>query len=58
MSKLYSDDMGRFPIRSRNGNYFIVLAYHVDTNVILVEPFQSRHDRHRLAAADRITTRL
>ena len=45
--------MGRFPIRSRRGNNFIMLAYHVDTNVILVEPFASRHDRHRLSAADR-----
>ena len=58
MSKLYSDDMGRFPVRSRSGNYFIMLAYHVDCNVILIEPFQSRHDRYRLAAADRIMNRL
>ena len=58
ISKLYSDDMGRFPVRSRSGNYYIMLAYHVDTNVILVEPFQSKHDRHRLAAANRIMTRL
>ena len=59
-SKIYSDDMGRFPVRSCSGNYFIMLAYHVDCNLILVEPFhfQSRHDRHRLAAADRIMTRL
>ena len=58
ISKLYSDDTGRFPIRSRSGNNYIMLAYHVDTNAILVEPFESRHDRHRLAAADRIMTRL
>ena len=50
--------MGRFPIRSRRGNNFIMLAYHVDTNVILVEPFASRHDPHRLAAADRIMANL
>ena len=56
--KLYTDDMGRFPIRSRRGNNFIMLAYHVNTNVILVEPFDSRHDRHRLAAADRIMANL
>ena len=58
VSKLYSDDMGRFPVRSRSGNYFIMLAYQVDCNVILIESFQSRHDRHRLAAADRIMTRI
>ena len=50
--KLYTDNIGRFPVRSRCGNNFIMLAYHVDTNVILVEPFASRHDRHCLASAD------
>ena len=50
--------MGRFPVRSRSGNNLIMLAYHVDTNVILVEPFASRHDCHRLAAADRIMSNL
>ena len=58
ISKLYNDDMGRFPIRSRQGNNFIILAYHVDTKFILVEPFASRHDRHRLAAADCIMANL
>ena len=50
--------MGWFPIRSRRGNNFIMLAYHVDTNVILVDPFASCHDRHCLAAADRIMANL
>ena len=58
ISKIYTDNMGRFPIRSWRGNNFIMLAYHVDTNVILVEPFASHHDRHRLAAADRIMANL
>ena len=58
MSKLYTDDMGRFPVHSRSGNNFVMLSYHVDTNVILVEPFESRHDRHRIAASDQIMTRL
>ena len=35
-----------------------MLAYHVDTNVILVEPFDYRHDCHRLADADRIMANL
>ena len=50
--KLYTDDS------SRSGNHYIMLAYHVDTNTILVEPFQSRQDRHRIAAYNRIMTRL
>ena len=48
ISKLYTNNMGCFPVRSCSSNYFIMIAYHVDLNVILVEPFQSRHDRHRL----------
>jgi hypothetical protein len=58
ISKLYTDDMGRFPVRSRSGNHYIMLAYHADCNVILVEAFESRHDRHRVAAYDRIMERL
>ena len=58
ISNIYTDDMGLFPIHSRSGNYFIMLAYHVGSNVILVEPFQSRHDCHRLAAANRIMSQL
>ena len=58
ISKLHTDDMGRFPVRSHSGNHYIMLAYQVDTNTILVEPFQSRQDRHRIAAYNRIMTRL
>ena len=50
--------MGRLPVRSHIGNYFVMLAYHVDSNVILVDPFQSHHDRHCLAAENRIMSRL
>ena len=35
-----------------------MLAYHCDSNAILVEPFQSRHDRHRIVAHGRIMTRF
>ena len=58
ISKMYTDDMGRFPVRSRSVNHYIILAYHVDTNTILVVPFQSRQDRHCIAAYNRIMTRL
>ena len=56
--KLYTDDMGRFPVRSCRFNHYIMLAYHVNTNAILIKPFQSRNDRHRLAAYDRIMDHL
>ena len=36
ISRLYTDDMGQFPVCSCSGNHYIMLAYHVDTNTILV----------------------
>ena len=54
VSKLYTNNMVRLPVRSCGGNYFIMIAYHVDSNVILAKHFQSRHDRQRLAAENRI----
>ena len=58
ISKLYTDDMGQFPVRSCSGNHYIMLACHVDANTILLGPFQSRQDRHRIAAYNRIMTCL
>ena len=58
VSKLYTDDMGWFPIRSRSGHHYIMLEFNCDSNVILIEPFQYRHDRHHIAAYSRITMRL
>ena len=49
-SRLYTDDMGRFTICSQSGNQYIMVAYHCDANVILVCPFKTRKDRHRLEA--------
>ena len=50
--------MGCFPVRSCSGNHYIMLAYHVDTNTILVETFQSRQDHHHIAEYNHIMTRL
>ena len=50
ISRLYTDDTGRFPVRSRSGNQYIMVAYHCDSNAILACPFKTRKDCHRLAA--------
>ena len=50
ISRLYTDDTGRFPTRSRSGNQYVMIAYHYDANVILACPFKNRKDRHRLDA--------
>ena len=58
LSKLYTDDTGRFPVRARSGNQYVMIAYHVDGNLILQQPFKTKSDAHRLAAYNTIMTRL
>ena len=58
ISKLYTDDTGRFPVHARSGNQYIMIAYHCDTNLILADPFASRKDTHRLLAYEKIMQRL
>ena len=58
ISRIYTDDTGRFPVRSRSGNQYVMIAYHCDSNAILAAPFKSRKDIHRLAAYDSIMRRL
>ena len=55
--KLYTDDTRRFPTRARSGNQYIMVEYH-SSNVILVEPFASQKEKHRLAAYNTIMQRL
>ena len=56
VSKLYTDDTGRFPTQARSGNQYIMIVYHCALNAILSVPFQSRKDKHRLAAFNTIMT--
>ncbi|KAL7550948.1 hypothetical protein ACHAWF_018143 [Thalassiosira exigua] len=58
ISRLYTDDTGRFPVRSRSGNQYIMVAYHCDSGAILACPFKSRKDTHRLEAYNSIMRRL
>ena len=58
ISKLYTDDTGRFPVRSRGGNQYVMIAYHCDSNAIFAMPFKTRADRHRLPAYNSIMQRL
>ena len=58
LSKLYTDDNVRFPVRSRNGNQNIMISYHFDSNTTISAPFNSRSDKHRLLAYGTIMQRL
>ena len=58
ISKLYTDDTGRFPVHARSGNQYIMISYHCGVNLILAEPFASRKDTHRLLEYEKIMQRL
>ena len=44
-SKSYSDQTGCFPINSAQGNHYIFLTYHYDTNTIHAVPIESTHTK-------------
>ena len=46
--KLYTNDIGWFPVRSRSGNQYILIAYHFYSNDIISSPFKSCSDKQRL----------
>jgi hypothetical protein len=58
LSKLYTDNTSRFPVRARSGNQYVMIAYHANGNLILQQEFQTKSDRHRIAAYTAIMTRL
>ena len=41
---LYSDQTGRFPVRSYAGNQYIFIAYVYDENAILMRPLKDQSD--------------
>jgi hypothetical protein len=57
-NRIFTDDTGRFTPRSRSGNQYIMVAFHSISNAILIRPFQSKHDAHRIAAYKEISFRL
>ena len=55
---LFTDDTGRFHPRSRSGAQYIMVALHTGTNAILVQPFATKNDTHRIPAYQAIHDRL
>ena len=58
INHIFTDDTGRFTPRARSGNQYIMVALHSESNAILVRPFQSKHDSHRIAAYNAMYSRL
>ncbi len=58
ISQLYTDDTGRFLVKARSGNQYVMIAYHADGNLILQQAFKMKNDWHRIAAYNAIMSQL
>ncbi len=45
LSRLYMDDTGHFLVRAHLGNRYIMIAFHVDGNLILQQAFKSKSNQ-------------
>jgi hypothetical protein len=58
LSKLFINKTGRFPVRARSDNQYVMIAFHANGNLILQQAFKTKSDRHRIAAFNAIMTCL
>jgi len=58
LSKLFTDDTGRFPVRAHYGNQYVIIAFHANGNLVLQQAFKSKSDQHRIAAYNAIMTHV
>jgi hypothetical protein len=58
LSKLFTNDTGRFPVRVHSGNQYVMIAFHANGNLILQQAFKSKSDCHRIAAYNTLMTCL
>jgi hypothetical protein len=56
--KVYTNQTGAFPTTSSNGNKYMLVMYHYDTNAILVEPLKTRHGNEILRGYQKLYTHL
>ena len=58
LTHLFTDDTGRFHPRALSGNQYVMIGLHSTSNAILVRPFASKHNSHRIPAYADIFNRL
>eukprot|EP00804_Cyclotella_cryptica_P030011 CCRYP_013454-RA/>CCRYP_013454-RA protein AED:0.36 eAED:0.39 QI:0/0/0/1/0/0/4/0/743 len=58
ISKLYSDQTGKFPHASSRGNRYQMILYHTDSNSIWVEPTKNRTEGELILARTRALSRM
>ena len=47
---IYSDQTGKFPVRARSGNCYIMVMVEIDSNYTLVQPMKNRSDGEMIKA--------
>ena len=55
---MFSDQTGRFPMRSQQGNKYIMVMVENDSNAILVEPMKSCKDEEMIRAYNALLLQL
>jgi hypothetical protein len=58
LSKLFTNNTGRFSIRACSGIQYVMIAFHANGNLILQQAFKSKSDCHCIAAYNTIMTCL
>jgi hypothetical protein len=59
LSKLFTNDTGRFPVRAHFGSQYVMIAFHTDGNLILQQAFnKTKSDCHHIAVYNAIMTCL
>ena len=58
ISKLYTDNTGRFPIRYCSGNKYTPTTYHCDSNTTLLSHFKTKKEKDTISAYNSIMHRL
>ena len=55
---IYSDQTGKFPVKSRAGNRYIMVMVEIDSNYILVEPMKNKTDDKMIATYQKLLKRI
>ena len=55
---IYSDQTGKFPVKSRAGNRYIMVMVEIDSNYILVDPMKNKTDDEMIATYQKLLKRI
>ena len=55
---IYSDQAGKFPVRARSGNRYIMVMVKIDSNYTFVQPMKNRTDGEMIQAYQTLPKRV